>query len=528
MKKQFLLFTMIGFWSSCGTGDKIYAPQCGEGYYVLTPKVGNEPRINGPDVYGVRPKHEFMYSIPVTGQRPMDIFVTGLPEGLSYDKGKNIITGTVKDTLCRTYTINLKAMNSYGSAERKLEIVVGDEIALTPPMGWSSWICCKKNVNQNDVLRQAEALKLIGLDRYGYSYINIDDGWQGNVRGGKYNAIMPDKVKFPNIMELSDKIHDMGLKFGIYSTPWISSYAGFIGGSSNNEEGYWDKSMLINFKKKKIEGRASRHGKFKMDAKDAKQWAEWKIDYMKYDWNPNDSASIVRMANALKESGRDIVYSISNSCPLSEAERCKDYVQVFRTGGDIRARWSKDREHLNLLENWKNHNNWLSEGYEGGPGHTPDADFLMVGLQKYGSVDSLTVDELYHHVSSFMLWGTPLLLSCDLLNLNDFELSLLTNVEMLDVNQDRLSKPARHYDHGDGIELLVKDLADGSKALGIFNFNDKETLTEIYWSEIDIPGKKLLRDLWRQKDIGIYKDDFKLMVRPHGCVVVKVINCPGK
>lgn len=183
---------------------------------------------------------------------------------------------------------------------------------------------------------------------------------------------------------------------------------------------------------------------------------------------------------------------------------------------------------MNLLENWKNHNNWLSEGYEGGPGHTPDADFLMVGLQKYGSVDSLTVDELYHHVSSFMLWGTPLLLSCDLLNLNDFELSLLTNVEMLDVNQDRLSKPARHYDHGDGIELLVKDLADGSKALGIFNFNDKETLTEIYWSEIGISGKKLLRDLWRQKDIGIYKDDFKLMVRPHGCVVVKVINCPGK
>lgn len=521
-----LLLLMMGLFSSCGTKEKIYNPICGDGYYILTPKVGNEPRINGPGVYGVRPKSEFMYSIPVTGRKPINIEVANLPDGLAYDKEKNIISGFINDTLHRTHTIKLKAVNSYGSAERKLDIIVGDEIALTPPMGWSSWINCKKKVNQSDVLRQAKALKSVGLDRYGYSYINIDDGWQGNIRGGKYNAIMPDKVKFPDMMSLSDSIHDMGLKFGIYSTPWISSYAGFIGGSSNNESGYWDKSMLINFKKKKIEGMASRHGKFKMDVNDAKQWAEWRIDYMKYDWNPNDSASIVSMSKALKETGRDIVFSISNSCPLTEAERCKKYVQVFRTGGDIRARWSKDREHMNLLENWKNHNKWLSEGYEGGPGHTPDADFLMVGLQKYGSNDSLTVDELYHHVSSFMLWGTPLLLSCELQNLNDFELSLLTNVELLDVNQDKLSKPAKHYIHSDGIELLVKDLSDGNKALGIFNFKDEEVLADICWDEIGISGKKLLRDLWRQQDIGTYEDNFKSMVRPHGCVVVKIITSP--
>nr|WP_284515482.1 putative Ig domain-containing protein [Bacteroides sp. AM54-2NS] len=202
----------------------------------------------------------------------MDIFVTGLPEGLSYDMKKNIISGILKDTINKTYTVNFKAVNSLGSAERKFDIVVGDEIALTPPMGWSSWICYKKNVTQDGVLKQAKALKSVGLDRYGYSYVNIDDGWQGNLRGGKYNAIMPDSEKFPDIVELSENIHDMGLKFGIYSTPWISSYAGYIGGSSNNEDGKWDKSMLINFKKKEIEGRASRHGKFKMDANDARQW----------------------------------------------------------------------------------------------------------------------------------------------------------------------------------------------------------------------------------------------------------------
>lgn len=242
---------------------------------------------------------------------------------------------------------------------------------------------------------------------------------------------------------------------------------------------------------------------------------------MKYDWNPNDSASTVRMAMALKNCGRDIVFAISNSCPISEGIRCKDYVQVFRTGGDIRARWDGDGNHWNLRDNWNNHKNWLVEAFEGSPGHIPDPDFLMVGLQQYGSKDSMTADMLYHHMSSFALWGAPLLMSCNIEELNEFEASLLTNVELLDINQDQLALPAKCVYNKDGIEVLVKELADGEKAIGIFNFNESETIATLDWSVLGLSGTKTLRDVWRQKDIGKYQSQFMANVRPFGVVVVR-------
>lgn len=514
------LLVSLAFLSSCTNDNEVYNPACGEGYYILTPKISDAPRINGPEVFGVRSGNPFLYTVPVTGIRPMKISAVGLPEGLKIDD-KGIITGTIKNKNHKNYQVKFIAENTKGKVVKNFEIVVGDEICLTPPLGWSSWIATKKTLSQEKVMANVKSFLKQGFNNYGYSYINVDDCWQGPARGGKFNAIMADSVKFPNIQKMVDDIHSLGLKAGIYSTPWITSYAGYIGGSSNNPEGKWDPSMRLAFKQAKIEGRASLLGKYNFDENDAAQWASWGFDYMKYDWNPNDSASTVRMALALKNCGRDIVFAISNSCPISEAVRCKDYVQVFRTGGDIRARWDGDGSHLNLRENWNNHKKWLEKGFEGSPGHIPDPDFLMVGLQKYGSKDSLSADQLYHHISSFALWGGPLLMSTNLENLNDFEKSLLTNVEMLDINQDKLALPAMCVYKKDGIEVLVKELSDGEKAIGVFNFNGKATVATLDWATLGLEGTKTLRDVWRQQDIGKYKAQFSANVRPYGVVVVR-------
>ena len=275
--------------SSTDPSQQITAPDYSA--YILTPKAPDTPRINGPKVYGARPKADFIYRIPTTGVRPITFSATGLPKGLKLDKEKGIITGKVKKA--GTYHVTLKAENALGSYEKDFRIVIGDKIALTPPLGWNSWNCWGKNVSQELIESSAEAMVESGLADYGWSYVNIDDGWQG-VRGGKYNAIQPNR-KFPDMKALADAIHSKGLKFGIYSGPWVSTYASHIGSSCDNPEGtyFWiekgwvDENMRLD--RTKLGKEEIRYfGKYSFAKQDARQWADWGVDYLKYDWNPND------------------------------------------------------------------------------------------------------------------------------------------------------------------------------------------------------------------------------------------------
>lgn len=161
--------------------------------YILTPKAAPTPRINGARIFGVRPGSEFLFTIAATGIRPMIFSAEGLPRGLKLNPATGRITGRVKKT--GEYTVRLSAENALGRYERDLRIVVGDEIALTPPMGWNSWNCWARDVTQEQILSSARAMVEKGLADHGWSYINIDDGWQGR-RGGRYNAIQPNK-NFP-------------------------------------------------------------------------------------------------------------------------------------------------------------------------------------------------------------------------------------------------------------------------------------------------------------------------------------------
>ena len=242
--------------------------------YILTPQPTKISKINSAKIFGARPNNPFLYTIAATGQRPISFSVKNLPKGLSLDAKTGIITGKVVQK--GTYSTILKAKNELGEATKVLKIVIGDTIALTPPIGWNGWNSWARNIDQEKVIASADAMVKMGLSQHGWTYINIDDAWQGQ-RGGQFNAIQANE-KFPKFKEMVDYVHGLGLKVGVYSTPMITSYAGYIGGSSDFENGKITDSIKNN-------KRAFRYvGKYRFEQNDAQQMAAWGIDYLKYDW----------------------------------------------------------------------------------------------------------------------------------------------------------------------------------------------------------------------------------------------------
>ena len=492
--------------------------------HILTPPAPAEPRIHGPKVYGERPGRPFQYRIPATGERPMTFSAEGLPHGLKLDASSGIITGKVRRK--GTWNATLKAENAKGSDTRPLKIVIGDEIALTPPLGWNSWNCYASGVDQNKIAAAAKAMVDKGLADYGWTYVNIDDAWQG-IRGGKYNAIQGNK-KFPDIDGLSRYVHAKGLKLGIYSSPWPITYAGHIGSSADNADGtyerikagicndldrvtrYMNEADSLKFETPERVWRFFGHSFVKNDAA---QWADWGIDYLKYDWGPMDPVSAKEMADALIESGRDVVFSISNSAFLGNGPLWKEFVNCWRSTGDIANTWeSVSHIGFNLQERWAPYVR---------PGHWADADMLEVGN------GGLTADEEYSHVSLWALLSSPMMIGCDLSKIGDFTLSLLTNGEVLDINQDALGIPATKIEEEKGeFAIYEKNLEDGSVAVGLFNLSSKPRKLGLipYWLGIYIDGVTV-RDLWRQEDVARLNDKWdrwETEVAPHGVVLVRV------
>jgi alpha-galactosidase len=185
--------------------------------YILTPEPSPKPKINGAKVYGIKPNSPLIYRIAATGNRPMTFSASNLPKGISLDRETGILTGKVTENV--TYKITLQAKNSLGIAKRELRLVVGDEISLTPLMGCNTYGGWGPFVNEKNIRDAAKALVSTDLINHGYSYVNIDDGWQGT-RGGKYNAIQPNE-KFSDMKQLADDVHKLGLKLGIFYTSEI-------------------------------------------------------------------------------------------------------------------------------------------------------------------------------------------------------------------------------------------------------------------------------------------------------------------
>ena len=481
----------------------------------LTPSSPLEPRINGPSVFGVRSQAPFLYTIPATGERPMTFGAENLPAGLSVDPATGRITGTLSSK--GEHAVTLTAKNAKGSAAKKFRIVVGDRIVLTPPMGWNSWNCWAHAVDQEKVLRSARAVVSSGLINHGWSYVNIDDTWQG-ARGGKYQAIQGND-KFPDMKKLCDEIHAMGLKTGIYSSPWITTYAKYAGSTSDSADGAWTQAMATD--------KSWRIGKYSFVEQDSRQWAEWGIDYLKYDWMPNDVPSVRAMSQALRKTGRDIVFSLSNRAPFKDAAAFAELAECWRTTGDIYDSWDRDNQNREWMD-CVSEIGFAQEAWApyAGPGHWNDPDMLVVGMVGWSKnlhQTKLTPDEQYSHISLWCLLSAPLLIGCDLERLDDFTIGLLSNDEVLAIDQDALGRQAVRVATMNAIDVYKKDLEDGSWALGFFNRGDTpQSASFDKLIRLGIRGRVHVRDLWRQANLPDANGNLPVSVPPHGVLLLKL------
>jgi alpha-galactosidase len=489
---------------------------------LLTPPAPAKPRINGAQIFGVRPGHDFLFTIAATGDRPMKFAADHLPAGLKLDELTGFITGTL--TKRGEYLVTLHAKNNLGKDKGTLKIVCGDEIALTPPMGWNSWNCFAGAVSEEKVKAAADTFIKSGLQNHGWTYINIDDFWQthrdskdptlqGPARDASGKILA--NPRFPDMKGLADYVHAKGLKIGLYSSP-----------------GPWTCGGCV--------------GSFGHEIQDAQQYAAWGFDYLKYDWcsyspelegkrgiitnmavikswsesQPKDVKKLIYpysvMRASLDQAPRDIVFSL---CQYGMGDVWKWGTQVggncWRTTGDITDTWGSMAGI-----------GFGSAGHElfAGPGHWNDPDMLVVGKLGWGSLrpTRLTPNEQYTHISLWCLLDAPLLIGCDMSQLDEFTLNLLSNDEVIAVNQDALGKQASRVAKNGNLEIWAKDMADGTKAVGLFNRSETATTVEVKWSDLGLKGKHSVRDLWRQNDLGKFADGFSTRVPRHGVVLIKV------
>ncbi len=463
---------------------------------IRTPPTPPGPSINGPRVYGARPDHPFFYHLQVTGERPMKFAAHGLPAGLTIDPEMGNVTGTVAAR--GTYPVEFTAANGRGIATATVDLVIGDTICLTPPLGWNSWNHFAGRVTEKDVRDAADAMVSSGLIDHGWTYINVDDCWQGE-RDAEGN--IQGNAKFPDMKALADYVHARGLKFGVYSSPGPKTCAGFAGSYGHEDQ-------------------------------DARTYAAWGVDYVKYDLC--SYGKIIRehadvppleaqqtpyrvFGQSLAKVPRDIVYSL---CQYGNANVWEWGASLggncWRTTGDIQANWqsmsgigfSQDR-----LAKFA------------GPGHWNDPDMLEVGNV------GLTPDECYTHMTLWAMLSAPLLIGCDMSKMDPFTTSLFSNDEVLAVDQDALGKQGYRLKAEGMTEVWVKPLTGGAKAVALFNRGDAAVNISVSWADLERQGgdftefaSQRLRfyDLWRGKKIQVTKREITLSVAPHGAELLRV------
>ncbi len=352
--------------------------------------------------------------------------------------------------------------------------------AQTPPMGWNSWnhFACK--VKEADVRSAADAIVSTGMKSAGYVYVNIDDCWQG--KRDEQGVIRPNE-KFPDMKRLSDYVHGKGLRLGIYSSPGPKTCGGYEGSLGHEEQ-------------------------------DAQTYAGWGIDYLKYDYCsfqgdvPAQIAAYKKMHDALEKTGRPIVFSLCQyGMDRSWAWAPSIGGNLWRTTGDINDSYDR-MAYLGFGQN----------GLErfAGPGHWNDPDMLEVGNGK------MSKDEYRTHMSLWCLLAAPLLAGNDLSKMTPETLELLTNPEVVALDQDTLGVQGRRVAQEGQLEVWVKPLADGSKAVGLFNRGESTMPVTALYRDIGVGDTASVRDLWEKRDLGSFKSRFTAQVPSHGVVLVKV------
>jgi alpha-galactosidase len=354
------------------------------------------------------------------------------------------------------------------------------EIARTPPMGWNSWNKFGCNVSESLIREVADALVSSGMKDAGYQYVVIDDCWQ--VARDKNGTIVPDPERFKGGMKaLADYVHSKGLKFGVYSDAGA----------------------------KTCEGRPASNG---YEVEDARQYAAWGVDYLKYDWCNTDGVdpkiAYPTMRDALKASGRPIVFSMCEWGRNQPWTWARGVAHLWRTTGDIQDRWSS---FVRLLDQ--------QVGLEkyAGPGGWNDPDMLEVGN------GGMTIPEYRAHFSLWCLLSAPLMAGNDIRSMTPDTRDILTNREVIAVDQDPTEQGRRLRKTGD-LEIWVKRMAGNARAVVLFNRGGAQAQIALSWQELGLPfdAELAVRDLWAKKDLGKVKGTFVAAVPSHDVVMVKL------
>jgi alpha-galactosidase len=362
-------------------------------------------------------------------------------------------------------------------------------LAKTPPMGWNSWNKFACNVSETLIKSMADAMVTSGMRDAGYVYLVIDDCWQ--IDRDAQGNIQPDPKRFPSGMKaLADYIHSKGLKFGLYS----------------------DAGTLTCQK---------RPGSRGYEFQDARQYAAWDVDYLKYDWcstsTQNALASYSIMRDALLKAGRPIVFSICEWGTAKPWLWAKDVGNLWRTTGDIQDCWDCKRDWggmgvVHILD--------LQDGLEShaGPGHWNDPDMLEVGN------GGMTTTEYRSHFSLWCLLASPLMAGNDLRSMSPEVKEILTNREVIAVDQDPLGVQGRRVKRNGEQEVWSKQLEDGGRAVVLFNRGAKDAEVSVSWTDIGYPQHLAanVRDLWAHKDLGKLSGSFAATVPSHGVVMVTI------
>lgn len=370
-----------------------------------------------------------------------------------------------------------------------------NQLTLRPPMGWMTWNLFQGNINEQLIRETADAMVEGGFRDAGYEYIFIDDLWQGG--RDRQNNIIPDPEKFPNGMKaLADYVHSKGLKLGIYSDAAQLTCGG------------WTASLGF-------------------EEQDARTFASWGIDYLKYDYcnAPEDSATARHryrtMANALQNSGRDIVLGICEWGQRQCEEWCEEVGgQLWRTSYDVRDMW-KDivKEGGMGIIDIVNVTAPLARYVR--PGQWPDMDMLVIGLNGTGGPSSdlggvgCTQTEYQTQMSMWCMMASPLAMTNDLRKVSEDDRRILLNPEIIAINQDVLGKAAERKVMNDNYQIFVRPLADGSHAVALLNTSEKPLTLTADFASLGFAGKYTVRDVWQHKDVVHNASKWKGRVMPH-------------
>jgi alpha-galactosidase len=368
-----------------------------------------------------------------------------------------------------------------------------DGLALTPPMGWNSWNKFGCDVTEALIKETAAAMVSTGMKDAGYRYVVIDDCWQ--VRRDEKGRIVPDPARFPSGMKaLADDVHGKGLGFGLYSDA----------GSGTCQK---------------------RPGSKGYEELDARTYAEWGVDYLKYDWCNTDGQdtrdAYGRMSQALRAAGRPVVFSICEWGSTKPWLWAQGIGHLWRTTGDIQDCWDCSRSWggmglIHIIDLQADLHPYA------GPGHWNDPDMLEVGN------GGMTAAEYRAHFSFWCLFAAPLMAGNDLRSAPPETLEILTNREVIGVDQDPLGMQGRKVRDDGPHEVWMKPLADGSRAVILFNRGSEAADIATSWEEIGLfpGGRALVRDLWKKADLGSFVGRFSARIEPHGVAMVRVTPKP--